>query len=69
LVRKSSSEHWLSLERLTIMMLGIYLGGVGLHMALRGHLTYRNYLNAPVLAPVALAIGGILVIAAFVLRL
>lgn len=51
------------------MMLGIYLAAVGLHMSLRGHVTYRNYLNTPVLAPVAVAIGVILVIASFVLRL
>ena len=51
------------------MTLGVYLAAVGLNMALRGHVVYRNYLHTPVLAPIAVVIGVTLIIAAFVLRL
>lgn len=69
MARKSSSEHPIgSLERITIVMLGIYLAAIGVHTIVAGHLLYRNYLRTPVLAPVAVAIGAILIVAGFAMR-
>jgi hypothetical protein len=68
-VRRSNSESLISIERLTVIVLGVYLAAVGLHMVLRGHPLYRNYLHTPVPAPVAVVLGLVLIIAGFVLRL
>ena len=49
-------------------MLGVYLSSVGIHMMTVGHLWYRNYLRSPVLAPIAIVIGIVLILAGFALR-
>ena len=64
MARRSSSEAF-TLERCAIVALGVYLSAVGLHMAATGHLIYRNYLLAPVAAPVAIVIGVVIVAAGF----
>lgn len=56
------------LERATIVMLGLYLTTVGLHTIAAGHLLYRNYLRGPVLAPIAVVIGAILILAGIAMR-
>ena len=69
MARRSSSEpHLGSLERVTIVLLGVYLAAVGVHTIAAGHLLYRNYLRAPVLAPIALVIGAVLILAGIAMR-
>jgi hypothetical protein len=69
LAHKSNSERPVSaLERLTIVLLGLYLATVGVHMIATGHLLYRNYLQGPVLAPVAVAIGVVLICGGVAMR-
>ena len=65
MARKSSSE---TLERFTIVLLGIYLAAIGAHALAAGHLLYRNYLRSPVAAPVAVIIGAILICAGLLMR-
>jgi hypothetical protein len=50
------------------VLLGLYLTAVGIHSIAAGHIVYRNYLRGPVLAPVAIAIGIILMVAGLVMR-
>ncbi|HEV8661411.1 MAG TPA: hypothetical protein VGS96_22640 [Thermoanaerobaculia bacterium] len=70
MARKSSSEHSpiSALERFTVVMLGVYLSAVGIHMLTAGHMLYRNYLRSPVLAPIAVIIGLVLIGAGLTLR-
>ena len=69
MAHKSNSEQpSFFLERLTIVLLGLYLGGVGVNMIATGHLLYRNYLRSPVLAPIAVAIGTVLVCSGIAMR-
>jgi len=70
LARRSSSEHSPigALERLTVVMLGVYLSAVGVHMMTVGHLLYQNYLRSPVFAPIAIVIGIVLILAGVTLR-
>lgn len=69
MAHKSNSEHpSFFLERLTVVLLGVYLGGVGVRTLAAGHFLYRNYLHTPVLAPVGLAIGAILICAGISMR-
>lgn len=68
MARKSSSERLSALERLTIVMLGVYLATVGLHVLATPHVLYRNYLHSPVLAPIAVIIGIILIVAGLTMR-
>ena len=56
------------LERLTIVMLGVYLAAVGVHTIATGHFLYRNYLNGTVVAPIAVGIGAILICAGISMR-
>ncbi|HSP17418.1 MAG TPA: hypothetical protein VLV78_21925 [Thermoanaerobaculia bacterium] len=49
-------------------MLGLYLTAVGIHSIAAGHMVYRNYLRGPVLAPVAIAIGVVLLVAGLSMR-
>lgn len=56
------------IERLTIVMLGVYLTAVGVHVLATRHAVYSNYLHSPVLAPVAVIIGAILVMAGLMMR-
>jgi hypothetical protein len=49
-------------------MLGVYLSAVGIHMLTAGHMLYRNYLRSPVLAPIAVIIGLVLIGAGLTLR-
>jgi hypothetical protein len=70
LARRSSSEasSLSALERLTVVVLGIYLAAVGVHAIAAGHLAYINYLRGPVLAPIAVIIGVVLIGAGVALR-
>lgn len=69
MARKSSSESRPELlERLTIVMLGLYLAAVGIHAIAAGHVQYLNYMRGTVLAPVAVAIGAILICAGVAMR-
>lgn len=67
-MRRSSSEQLTALERLTVVMFGIYLTAVGVHVLDTRHFLYRNYLNSPVLAPIALIIGIVLIGAGLLMR-
>jgi hypothetical protein len=58
----------LILERCAALVLGVYLAGVGIHMAMTGHLEYRNYLHAPASAVAAIAIGVVLMVAGVFMR-
>ncbi len=49
-------------------MLGVYLASVGLHVLGTHRVIYNNYLHRPVLAPVALIIGVILITAGLLMR-
>ncbi len=51
------------IERLTIVMFGVYLAVVGFHALATHQLFYRNYLHHPVVAPVTVVIGIVLIIA------
>lgn len=69
MARKSSFESRPALlERLTIVMLGLYLTAVGIHAIAAGHILYLNYLRGTVPAPVAVAIGAILICAGIAMR-
>lgn len=65
---RSNSERLSPLERFTIVVLGVYLASVGLHVLGDHRVIYSNYLHRPVLAPVALIIGVILITAGLVMR-
>jgi hypothetical protein len=68
LARRSNSERLWSLERVTIVMLGVYLAAVGLNVLAARHIFYRNYLHGPAFEPIAVVIGIILVIAGMTMR-
>ena len=68
MARRSNSERLWSLERVTIIMLGLYLAAVGLNVLVTRHVFYRNYLHGPALAPLAVVIGIILIIAGMTMR-
>jgi hypothetical protein len=70
LARRSNSERRSisPLERITVVVLGVYLSAVGLHTIAAGHILYRNYLRDPVLAPIALVIGIVLIGAGVAIR-
>ena len=44
------------LERVTVAVLGVYLGGTGLSALRRGHWLYTDYLGLEVPAPLALLV-------------
>ena len=50
------------------MVLGVYLAAVGLNAIVAGHILYRNYLRDPVLAPIAIVIGIVLIAAGVAIR-
>jgi hypothetical protein len=50
------------------VVLGVYLSAVGLHTIAGGHILYRNYLRDPVLAPIAVVIGIVLIAAGVAIR-
>lgn len=54
-----------ALERSAVVVLGIYLAGVGVHVLTQGDVMYTNYLRWPVVAPLALIIGVVLVFRGF----
>ena len=56
------------LERCAIVVLGLYLAGTGLRAMSAGRWVYANYLRAAVAAPMAIAIGAALIVAALVFR-
>jgi hypothetical protein len=49
-------------------MLGVYLAAIGVHTIAAGHLVYRNYLQTPVMAPVAVVLGAVLICAGVAMR-
>jgi hypothetical protein len=49
-------------------MLGLYLAAVGFHALAAGNLLYRNYLHSPMLAPVSLIVGIVLIAAGLWMR-
>ncbi len=69
-MRRSNSEprSISPLERITVVVLGVYLSAVGLHSIVAGHILYRNYLRDPVLAPIAVVIGIVLIAAGMAIR-
>jgi hypothetical protein len=71
LAHKSNSDrpaHLVALERGAIVVLGLYLAGVGLNAITSGDSMYSNYLRWPVVAPIAVVIGVILIIGGLVLH-
>ena len=70
MARRSNSEDRSipPLERITIVVLGVYLSAVGLHTIAGGHVLYRNYLRDPVFAPIAVVIGIVLIAAGIAIR-
>jgi hypothetical protein len=70
LARRSSSEHpsISTIERCTVIVLGLYLSAVGMHALAAGRLLYPNYLRSPVFAPIAVAIGIVLIAAGVAMR-
>ena len=56
------------LERCAVVVLGLYLSGVGLRALGAGRWLYANYLRWPVAAPVAIVIGVVLIAAGLELR-
>ena len=52
-------------QRCAVVVLGVYLAGVGINVMTRGDVMYLNWLRSPVVAPVALIIGVILIAAGF----
>ena len=68
MARRSNSERLWSLERVTIVMLGVYLAAIGLNVLAARHVFYRNYLHGRALAPIAVVIGIILIIAGMTMR-
>ena len=54
-----------ALERCAVMVLGVYLAGVGINVLTQGDVMYSNYLRWPVAAPIALMIGVLLVVMGF----
>lgn len=54
-----------ALERSAVVVLGIYLAGVGVDVLTQGDVLYTNYLRWPVAAPLALIIGVVLVFRGF----
>jgi hypothetical protein len=50
------------------VVLGVYLSAVGIHAIAAGHILYRNYLRDPVLAPIAVVIGIVLIAAGAAIR-
>lgn len=67
-MRRSNSERLWSLERVTIVVLGVYLAAVGFNVLAARHILYRNYLRGPALAPIAVVIGIILIIGGMTMR-
>ena len=51
-----------------MVVLGVYLAGVGVHTAMTGHLMYRDYLHAPASAVAAIAVGAVLMAAGLFMR-
>jgi hypothetical protein len=70
LARRSNSEprSISPLERITVVALGVYLSAVGIHAIAAGNILYRNYLRDPVLAPIAVVIGIVLIGAGLAIR-
>lgn len=68
--QKSNAGHerLTALERCAVIVLGLYLAGVGLQAIVAGESTYANYLRMPVAAPVAFVIGIVLIVAGLALR-
>lgn len=56
------------LERVTVALVGVYLVGVGTHALATGHLLYVDYVGWPVAAPVAIALGMVLIVAGLFMR-
>ena len=72
MARRSNSEppprSISPLERITVVVLGVYLSAIGIHAIAAGHILYRNYLRDPVLAPIAVVIGIVLIAAGMAIR-
>ena len=54
-----------ALERSAVVVLGVYLAGVGINVLTRSSVMYSNYLRWPVAAPIALIVGVMLVVRGF----
>jgi hypothetical protein len=67
LAHRSNSDHALILlERCAVVVLGLYLVGVGLNaIVTTGGWTYLNSMRSPVAAPVAIGIGIVLIAGGF----
>lgn len=71
MAHRSSSdrrERLIALERCAIVVLGLYLTGVGMRALSAGQWMYANYLRSEVAAPVAIVIGVVLIVAGLTLR-
>jgi hypothetical protein len=55
-------------ECCAVIVLGVYLAAVGVNVLTLGDVVYANYLHWPVAAPIALAIGIVLVVVGLRLR-
>lgn len=49
-------------------LFGVYLVGVGTNALATGHLMYVDYVGWPVAAPVAIALGMVLIVASLFMR-
>jgi hypothetical protein len=57
-----ATKRSLILERLAIVILGVYLAGSGIATLATGRATHPNYLHAPTSAAMAVAIGSVLIV-------
>ena len=58
-------DRLVALERCAVVVLGVYLAGVGINALTQADVMYANYLRWPVAAPIALIIGITLVVVGF----
>ena len=53
------------LEQCAVVVLGLYLAGVGINVLTRGGVMYTNWFRWPVAAPIAVIVGVILIVVGF----
>ena len=57
-----ATKRNLILERLALLILGVYLAGGGITTLTTGRTTYTNYLHLPVAAASAVLVGAMLIV-------
>ena len=57
-----ATKRSLILERVALLVLGIYLAGGGIATLTTGRTTYTNYLHLPVAAASAVIVGAMLIV-------